>query len=294
MSEASDHRTELLSYATQVASADNVETVYEAMADAAETVFDFSTAVVETEENGVLSVRSWGGRPPSVDGIPADEGIAGETYQNGESEVVPDIETDPRIVDPPAGAPRSVVSVPIGDIGVFQAGVDEPNGFDEEDVELAELLASHAFQAIQRIRSRHDVRESEQRFRTLFEQTDDALVLYDTRVDAPATIEHANGSAERLFDAAESDLRDRSLSDLLQADEGQFVPSGDARTFETTLNDPNDGRVLEVTVKPFHGEASADVFAVVSDVTEQHTASGRSPASTTRPGGWSSWTRPRR
>ena len=269
MNETSDHRSELLAYATEIAGADSVETVYDAMADAAETVFDFTTAVVETERNGVLSVRSWSGRPPSVDGIPADEGIAGETYHTGEPEVVPDIETDPRIEDPPAGAPRSVVSVPIGDIGVFQAGMDEPRGFDDEDVELAELLASHAFQAVERIRSQQDVRESEQRFRTLFEQADDALVLYDTRFDAPETIEHANGSAERLFDASEAELREQSLGDLVAADDPQLVPSADAASFETTLVDPDDDRVLEVTVKPFDGGASADAFAEVSDVTEQ-------------------------
>jgi PAS domain S-box-containing protein len=270
MSDNSDQRSELLAYATEVARAERVETVYDAMADAAAAIFDFSTAVVETESDGVLSVRAWSGRRPSVTGIDVGEGIAGEVYQTGESEVVPDVEDDPRVDELPEGAPRSVVTVPIGDVGIFQAGMDEPGSLDEETLKLAELLASHTFQAVQRIRSRQDVRESEERFRTLFEQADDALVLYDTGVNAPATIEQANGAAERIFEATESELRDQSLAELVEADGGSLVPTGGDVTLETTLADPADDRVLEVTVKPLDEGTSADAFAVVSDVTEQH------------------------
>jgi len=224
MSDNSDQRSELLAYATEVARAERVETVYDAMADAAAAIFDFSTAVVETESDGVLSVRAWSGRRPSVTGIDVGEGIAGEVYQTGESEVVPDVEDDPASTNYQK-APRSVVTVPIGDVGIFQAGMDEPGSLDEETLKLAELLASHTFQAVQRIRSRQDVRERG-RFRTLFEQADDALVLYDTGVNAPATIEQANGAAERIFEATESELRDQSLAELVEADGGSLVPTG--------------------------------------------------------------------
>ncbi|WP_232701670.1 PAS domain S-box protein [Halobacterium wangiae] len=270
MTEPSDHRSELLAYATEVAGADSVETVYEAMADAAAAIFDFSSAVVETERDGVLSVRTWSGRRPSVTGIAADEGLAGQTFQTGEAEVVPDVEDDPRVEDAPEDSPRSVVTVPIGDVGIFQAGMDEPDSLDEDDLELAELLASHAFQAVQRIRSQRDVRDSEERFRTLFEQADDALVLYDTHHDEPATIEHANESAETIFGASEAELRERSLADLLAADDARLVPSEEDVTVETTLADADDDRILEVRVKPFDQRTGADAFAVVSDVTDQH------------------------
>ncbi len=271
-----DHRSELLSYATEVARADDVDDVYDAMAGAAEVAFDFSSAVVETETDGVLSVRSWSGRPPSVDGIPIDEGIAGDTYHTGEPKLVEDVEADPRVEDPPPGAPRSVVSVPIGDIGVFQAGIDEPGGFDDDDVELAELLASHAFQAVQRIRSERELRESEARFRELFEQNDDALVLYDVTVDGDSEVRLVNDAAEDVVGAAEDALRGESLSDCFEADAEQFAPSTGAKTFETGF--PDDDRVFEITVKEFLRNDGPDAFAVVSDVTEQrhreHTLTG--------------------
>ena len=276
MTSDSDHRSDLLAYATDVASADDVEAVYDAMADAAETAFDFSSAVVETEADGVLSVRSWSGRAPSVDGIPTDEGIAGDTYRTGDPQLVADTHEDPRVSDPPEGAPQSVVSVPIGDIGVFQAGMDEPDGFDSEDVELAELLASHAYQAVQRIRSQRDLRESEARFRELFEQNDDALVLYDVTADGDSEVRLVNDAAQRLVGADEATLRGTSLATCFDAHPEQFVPGNGAKTFETGFAD--DDRVFEVTVKQFLHQDGPDAFAVVSDVTEQrhreHTLTG--------------------
>ena len=268
MTDRSDHTSELLSYATEVASTDDVDTVFAAMADAAEAIFDFSSAVVETAENGVLSVRAWSGRPPSVDGIPADEGVAGRTFQTGESQRVDDVLDDPRVSDIPDGAPRSVISVPIGDIGVFQAGDDEPNGFDEGDVELAELLASHCYQAVQRIKSQQALRESNARFLKLFEQADDALVLYDVLSTGTTAIRLANDAASVLFDAPEAQLRGDSLSAYLDAAPEEFHPSDDDRSFDTRLTD-EDGRTFRVKVKPFLREDGPDGFAVVSDVTEQ-------------------------
>jgi len=263
-----DHRSALLSYATDVASADDVDEVFDSMANAAEAAFDFSSAVVETEADGVLAVRSWSGREPSVDGIPTDEGIAGETYRTGEAKIVENIREDPRVTDPPADAPRSVVSVPIGDIGVFQAGMDEPGGFDDDAVELAELLASHAYQAVQRIRSERDLRESEARFRKLFEQNDDALVLYDVTADDDTEIRLVNNAAERAVGADEVDLRGKSLAACFDAHPEQFVPGNGAKTFETGFGG-DDERVFEVTVKQFLHQDGPDAFAVVSDVTEQ-------------------------
>ncbi|MFC3476207.1 GAF domain-containing protein [Halobacterium litoreum] len=268
-SEFADTRSELLAYATAVASADDVETVYDEMAAAASSVFDFSSAAVEAADDGVLSVRSWSGRPPGVDGIDTDEGIAGRTYQTGETVRVPDVRSDDRVTDPPEGAPRCVISVPIGDVGVFQVGRDEPRAFDDEDVEIAELLASHAGHAIERIRSQRELRESEQRFRALFEEADDAFLLYDTPFGRPGTVEHANGAAERLFDATEAELRERSLDELLAGDPEQFVPGGAESTFQTAPA-TGDDRVFEVAVKPFFDGGGPDAFAVVSDVTEQH------------------------
>jgi len=263
-----DHRSALLSYATDVASADDVDAVFEAMVDAAEASFDFSSAVVEAETDGVLAVRSWSGREPEVDYVPIDEGVAGDAYTTGRTQVVADIREDDRVTDPPAGAPRSVVTAPIGDVGVFQAGVDDPNGFDDEDVELAELLASHAYQAVERIRSQRELRESEARFRELFEQNDDALVLYDVTDDGDSHVRLVNDATERVLGVDEAALSGASLTAFFDAHPEQFAPEDGAKTFETRPPGDDD-RIFEVTVKPFRRHDGPDAFAVVDDVTEQ-------------------------
>jgi PAS domain S-box-containing protein len=269
-SDNGDVPSELLGYATEVAGADSVDQVYQAMADAAESIFAFSSTIVETEDSGVLSVRAWSGQPPAVAGISEDEGITGETFRTGDSQFVPDVADDPRVEEPPENAPKSVITVPIGDRGVFQAGMDEPGGFDESDVELAELLAAHAAQAVERIASRRQVQQSERRFRKLFELADDALVLYDTSADGPGSIEEINEAAADLFDEAAETLHGTGLSELLDADREQFVPTDGGSTFVTTLADDPADRVFEVSVKRFLREDGPDAFAVVSDVTEHH------------------------
>lgn len=54
---------------------------------------------------------------------------------------------------------KSGLSVPIGELGVFQAVSLEPNAFSEEDVQLAEILAGHVNEAIQRVHLEARLRE---------------------------------------------------------------------------------------------------------------------------------------
>ena len=90
-----------------------------------------------------------------------DEGVAGLTYRTGESFRVDDLdafeEADPK------GAFQSVISVPVGEYGVFQAVADAPSAFDDTDLELAELLAGHLATALSRIDRVAQLREQNER-----------------------------------------------------------------------------------------------------------------------------------
>jgi PAS domain S-box-containing protein len=264
-----DHRSELLEYAGRVAATDDEQTVYEAMADTADRVLAFDSSVVETESDGFLEVRAWAGDEPVVDGIPADQGIAGHTYRSGESERVSDISDDPRVENAAESPHDSVLSVPIGTVGVFQAGRYEPDAFDDDDVELAELLASHAAQAVQRIRSQHELTESEARFRRLFEQAEDALVLYDVASDRSTDIVYANDAAESLFDRTERDLQGESLGELLDLDDRDELVPDSEHEVETPLTNRSPERIVSVRVRPFLRKSGPDAFAVIRDVTER-------------------------
>jgi len=87
-----------------------------------------------------------------------DQGLAGKTHQSGQSQTVdlvePDDETDP--ADP---SYRSGISVPIGDHGVFQAVSTTEAAFDEDDIELTELLLSHTKTALDRIKRERELQQ---------------------------------------------------------------------------------------------------------------------------------------
>lgn len=54
---------------------------------------------------------------------------------------------------------KSAISVPIGNIGIFQAASFEPDAFSEDDVKLAEILAGHVSEEIRRVRLEEELRE---------------------------------------------------------------------------------------------------------------------------------------
>ncbi len=270
-SESAGSSGDLLDYATSVATAEDTQTVFEELASAADRAFEFSSRVAAAgdDDDDILSVRTWSGDPPRRSDIGADEGLAGRAFQTSQTIHVENVREDPRIDDVPADAPRSVVTAPIGDAGVFQAFREQPGGFDDAQVAVVEQLAEHASRAIERIRSQQRVEASERRFRSLFEDADDPLVLYRTSDGEPADVEYANEAAETLFDAPEADLRGRTLDGLLEADAAELVPAEEAHSVETSLAAPASMRFLEVTVKPMPETAGVDAFAELRDVTEQ-------------------------
>ena len=137
--------------ATSIQNAESVETACEQTVAAAANVLDFyMCSVVLREGDWLVPYAISEDSPP--DGsrrMRTDQGLAGKTFQSGESYVIDEVSG--RESDPAKPSYRSGLSVPIGDVGVFQAVSTEPGDFDERDVELAELLVSHTANAIGRI-----------------------------------------------------------------------------------------------------------------------------------------------
>ena len=79
------------------------------------------------------------------------EGIAGRTLETQETIWGDDIR-ELEGAEPERDNLKSFMSVPIGDIGVFQAASVEKGTFERVDVELAEILAGHLTEEIKRIR----------------------------------------------------------------------------------------------------------------------------------------------
>ncbi|QLH84477.1 ATP-binding protein [Halosimplex pelagicum] len=92
-----------------------------------------------------------------IPSIPRGDGLAWDTFEDGERRVYDDISTAPGrfTEDTPI---RSELILPLGDHGVLLAGSTEPNAFEQTDVTLAQTFAVHATTALDGIRSERELR----------------------------------------------------------------------------------------------------------------------------------------
>lgn len=134
------------------------EDVYQLIIEAAESILNFNFCTVDIVEDGYFipkttssQVLAEGTKKYSI-----DEGIGGKTYRTGKSYLVNDVYKD-KEAKPAHDSYRSAISAPLGDIGIFQVASTQVDAFNVEDVELTELLLSHAIEAIKRIRSEEKI-----------------------------------------------------------------------------------------------------------------------------------------
>lgn len=126
---------------------------------AAEDILCFYHSLVSLVEGDRLNIKEVSSNNPgySTTSIPLEEGIMGETLQKGETIITPAIHRCTR-AQPKLSNYRSGISVPIGDLGVFQAMSDVEDAFSKEDARMAELLTSHALEGLRRIRYQQKIR----------------------------------------------------------------------------------------------------------------------------------------
>ena len=230
--------------------------------DAAENILEFDISSLDTVEDGVIEPRVLSTGMPDDDSLrlQADEGIAGETYQETRTIIVDDLREHPK-GDPENPEFRALLSVPIEDYGVFQAGAREIGAFDETDAELAELLMTHVSQSLNRLESAAQLRESEEKYRTLVERSHDAVVIYQDD-----TLVFANARA--------NDLADREHEELLGTSPSEFVHPEDVGVLKdvlTELDESPDGhatyeiRLLRQDGSHRHCECNASSISYQGD-----------------------------
>jgi len=174
---------------------------------AAESILAFDICVVDLETDGMLETAASRGLPPGKSpSLPVDEGLAGETYRTGELSMVTDTrESDVAV---PQGNYLSVLSVPVGDHGVFQAAAKEVDAFDRDDLELAELLVTHTAEALDRVERESRLRQQAERLadiadhvqadlRTTRQQLDEVGTTTDLEAVAEAH-DHLSTTVEEL------------------------------------------------------------------------------------------------
>ena len=162
--------TKLHTAATEISSMDTAQEIFELLVDAGEDILDFDLAVADAAEGEHLVTRATSKAIDQTEyyettPIDASQSIGAKAYRRQEASITPDLlKTDAAPADPTF---RSVLTVPIGSHGVFQAAARQTAGFDGKDLELAELLMAHATEALTRLER---TRELKQRSDTLNRQ----------------------------------------------------------------------------------------------------------------------------
>jgi len=264
----------LHSVAAGMVGCENPKDIYYLAIDAAENILEFDICGIDIEEDGYLVPKATSTGLESGDSrrLPADEGIAGKTYQENSSFVVDDVATHEN-AEPANSEYTSVLSVPIEDVGVFQAGSQDRGAFTRSDAELVELLMSHVSATLQRLQSADALRESEQKYRTLVEQSHDAVITY-----ADGDLLFANERAAELFARSRETLLEGSPCELFHPEDrvkiervvGELTAEvGRQQTFEARIQRPDgDVRFCEFSATSITYEDCSAVLASIRDITE--------------------------
>jgi PAS domain S-box-containing protein len=187
--------TALHDVAADLNTASTVDRVCERTIEASEALLAFDISVISIEEDGYLPPRAISEETPA-DGqakMSVDEGLTGKTYRSGESFLIDDLENHDEAN--PQGPYRSAISIPVGDHGVFQAVAAGRGAFEREDLELAELLISHAASALDRLDRERELRRHNDRLEEFA-----SFVSHDLR--NPLTV--AEGELERAREDVDS------------------------------------------------------------------------------------------
>ncbi|MFW5946600.1 MAG: response regulator [Candidatus Natronoplasma sp.] len=200
--ELEDHRKkieELHHVASKLISCSEEEEAYSLTMEAAEKILNYDYCGIAEAIDGVFRRKAITSNlaPENLSERAIEEGgIDRDTWVNKEKFLMDDInKTDranPIIQDHDF---RSLISLPVDDIGVFQMISKEPGYFDENDLKMSELLISHLSNAIKRIKAQRELERKEKLYRKIFETTGSAMAL----IDEDMKVSLANEKFHRLF-----------------------------------------------------------------------------------------------
>ena len=154
LQEANQKITALNGVATAVGECDTADEIFDLAIEAAEDILEFDRCAIDEADNSHLVPQAVSEGFVS-DGvylktpIDAADSLGAETYRTGESYLVGN-PSEKKCVSADRGY-TSVLSVPVGDHGVFQAVSTNVDAFTDRDRELAEILLSHVAVALGRV-----------------------------------------------------------------------------------------------------------------------------------------------
>ena len=272
--------TEQLHEATaDLAAADDEETLVERAIRASEEVLSFDKSTITLREGDTLVPKadSTGSPPDSSRPMGLDEGVAGRTFQSGESMLVEDVADDDDAA-PARSEYRSGLSVPIGDLGVFQAVATVPRSFTRDDLNHAELLMAHVAVSLQRVRAQGELRAERDRLSALFENVPDAALSFEL-VDGEPVVREINSAFIDTF-GYRSEIIGESIDEYIVPEESEAetqaaefnerLRNGESLRTECRRETASGMRDFLMYVVPLElGTENVGGYAIYSDITER-------------------------
>ncbi|SDL97550.1 PAS domain S-box-containing protein [Halogranum gelatinilyticum] len=263
---------------TDLVSARSVEDLFQRTVEVAEGILEFDQSYVFVVEDGEFVTAAGAARddPVDVGRLQMGRGALGETYRTGESRLTLDIEQD-SVAEPVSGVFGSGISVPIDDVGVFQAVARDTRRFDETDLELAELLISHVTATLKRIEAESGLRSERDRLDALFENIPDAAIAFEFEGGQPI-VQRVNSAFERVFgygadEVVGENIDERIVPDGVATEANTFnegLKSGTSLRAEVRRETADGPRDFLLHVVPISlDETNSGGYAIYTDVTEQ-------------------------
>ncbi|MEF8834610.1 MAG: PAS domain S-box protein [Candidatus Thermoplasmatota archaeon] len=162
----------LLESTSQLERQHEIDDIYKVAIDAIENILkiDFGAIFVLEDDEFVLKAETSSTPSHDFQVRDKDDGVLGKTFRTKEPDITDDIHSSQKAKHH-FEAYKSGISVPIGDFGVFQAMSKEEGHFDEDDLNMLELLSNHISEARKRVKLHEELERSEKRYRSLFEES---------------------------------------------------------------------------------------------------------------------------
>jgi PAS domain S-box-containing protein len=147
--------------AADIEASQSADEVFDHVFEAADEILDFDRGIVDVVEGEHLVPKKIPAGVPEEEyhdetPLDAEDSLAARAVRTGESILVDDLAT--LDVAPAEPDYRSAITVPIDEFGMFQAVTTEPGEFDETDLELTELLTTHASETLDRLEREAELR----------------------------------------------------------------------------------------------------------------------------------------
>jgi PAS domain S-box-containing protein len=270
-------------HATELGKAKNIDEVAKRTFEAIELVFGFTRGAFGVVEGGLIRYFHLRGFETAkhlempLDGL----GVTVRTVKTGKTQRIPDVRLDKdfiRAVPEERLISLSELSVPVkvGDevVAIINLESTSLGAFTEEDQKLLEILAEHIASVISRLRYLEMLRTSEERYRTLVENSPDAI-----SVTRGTEIVYANPKRAELIGLSDpseligSDVlknvlpeeREAILQRMRSRERGEDVPS--KHEFRMQRADGSIRDVVDYT-SPILYEGKNAVQHILRDVTE--------------------------